>query len=395
MLPFELGFNLALCALDLAVLAWIRARLQARLQPELGTMARAAGAAVLLPILSWGLLALVLALVFALGVRFMLAFFLARLLAWGLFCHGPLCWAGLAWLLGTRGESSAADGEPRVARAPRAALGAGLVALILAGVGVQAFLIEPHWLEVRRVALTSPRLTRPLKLVILADLQTDQIGPYERQVLARIAAEEPDLLLLAGDYLQCWDLESYEREATALRAALAAAGIAPRLGTFAVGGDCESLGWQVLFAGTGVEPLIGVATIGSELRLQGLTLAQSAREAPPLPASERFTIVLGHRPDFALLPTSGDLLLAGHTHGGQVRLPFVGPLVTLSRVPRAWAGGEPTALPGGATLIVSRGVGMVERAARRHGARDGAAAALPLPPRAARGRGHAQRRGDP
>ncbi|HEX6202615.1 MAG TPA: hypothetical protein VF100_06400, partial [Thermoanaerobaculia bacterium] len=51
------------------------------------------------------------------------------------------------------------------------------------------------------------------------------------------------------------------------------------------------------------------------------------------------------------------LLLAGHTHGGQVRLPGVGPLVTASRVPRSWAAGR-TALADDRTLIVSRGIGM-------------------------------------
>ena len=52
-----------------------------------------------------------------------------------------------------------------------------------------------------------------------------------------------------------------------------------------------------------------------------------------------------------------DLLVTGHTHGGQVRLPLIGPLMTLSRIPRAWAAGL-TELPGGGKLLVSRGLGM-------------------------------------
>jgi len=52
-----------------------------------------------------------------------------------------------------------------------------------------------------------------------------------------------------------------------------------------------------------------------------------------------------------------DLMVAGHTHGGQVQLPLIGPLITLSAVPRAWASGV-TELEPGRTLVVSRGVGM-------------------------------------
>jgi len=72
---------------------------------------------------------------------------------------------------------------------------------------------------------------------------------------------------------------------------------------------------------------------------------------------DRFHVVLGHSPNFALGRIEADLLVAGHTHGGQVRVPLVGPLVTLSKVPRRWAAGL-TDLPGGGRLLVSRGVGM-------------------------------------
>ncbi len=78
----------------------------------------------------------------------------------------------------------------------------------------------------------------------------------------------------------------------------------------------------------------------------------------------RLHVVLGHSPDYALGRIEADLLVAGHTHGGQVQLPLVGPLVTLSEVPRRWAAGL-TELPGGARLLVSRGIGMEGGAAPR------------------------------
>ena len=59
-----------------------------------------------------------------------------------------------------------------------------------------------------------------------------------------------------------------------------------------------------------------------------------------------------------------DLTIAGHTHGGQVRIPFFGPPITLSRVPRRVAGGGLHELQGNA-IYVSRGVGCERASAPR------------------------------
>jgi len=349
-IPYELGFNLLVLALDGAALALT------------GRSPRLAAPAILL----WCLGVFLGVLAFGGQVAFMRAFFAARLASYAIFLHGPLCWIGLAWVLRRQGRAGGSEGGEEGSKpspwAPRAALALGL---LLACVGVDAFLIEPTALQIRRVQVPSARVQEPLRIVVLADLQTDAIGPYEREVLARIAAEEPDLLLLAGDYLQCWSHEDHERETLALQDALRASGIRPRLGAFAVGGDCESRGWEATFAGTRIQPLQGVAHVDSRIRIQGLSLGESFRGAPALPPTQQLRIVLGHRPDFALAPAEADLLLAGHTHGGQVQLPLIGPLVTLSGVERSWAAGEPTLLPSGATLIVSRGVGMERATAPR------------------------------
>ncbi len=72
-------------------------------------------------------------------------------------------------------------------------------------------------------------------------------------------------------------------------------------------------------------------------------------------------ILLAHRPDAGLELRRGtrvDLTVAGHTHGGQVAPPLLGPLVVASAVPRHVGAGGLHDLGGGRRIYVSRGIGM-------------------------------------
>ncbi len=266
------------------------------------------------------------------------------LAAWGLFVHAVLLLLASALLL---------------ARSHRAlAAGCAALGLLGAAVGIDAFFIEPHWLEVTHYRIASPRIARPVRIVVLADLQTDELGAYERDVLRRVLEEKPDLILLAGDYLQV-DGPQRRELAETLKALLEELDFSAPLGVFAVRGNVDGdLG--PLFRGTEVDGVESTRSLDlGPLKLTCLAFEDSTRTSLAIdrPDAEGFHLVLGHSPNFALGRIDADLLVAGHTHGGQVRLPGIGPLLTLSRVPRRWAAGL-TELPGGARLLVSRGVGM-------------------------------------
>src|SRR5258706_4049373 len=110
-----------------------------------------------------------------------------RLLCYAVFVHG----FATACVVGVR------------ARSRRTVSGATFaVAAALGIIGVDAFWIEPQGLAISRVHLTSPRLRRPLNIVVLADIQTDRVGDYERAALSAAVREKPDILLFAGDYVQ-------------------------------------------------------------------------------------------------------------------------------------------------------------------------------------------------
>lgn len=267
-----------------------------------------------------------------------------RLLAWGVFLHGPSFCVAAAWLV-RRGHR-------------RLAWAAAATAAALLAIAADAFLVEPYWLEVSHHAIPTPKLERPLRVVVIADLQTDGVGTHEVSVLARARALEPDLVLFAGDYIHHHDAGRGRLEAERLRRALADSALAAPLGMFAVRGNVDPGDWTEIFRGLPVTVIESTARRELPgLTLTGLGLEDSFATTARVAGSERFHIVFGHAPNFARGQVDADLLVAGHTHGGQVRLPGIGPLITLSEVPRGWAAGRTEIAPG-RTLVVSRGVGM-------------------------------------
>jgi predicted MPP superfamily phosphohydrolase len=284
------------------------------------------------------------------------AFATMRLISWSAFVHLPVLLAGSAVL----------------ARAswPRLSAAAGAVALAIVAIGVDAFFVEPRMLYVKHVTVESARVGEPLRIVVLADIQTDWVGDYERDALATAMAEEPDLVVLPGDYVQKETPEEYAEQAALFRQMILDSGIADApLGAWAVQGNVEWPGvWQeALYEGTGVHAVaedasvdLGAVTLTSLSFRSGFDTGLRVER----PEGDDLHLVLSHGPDFALGDIDADVMIAGHTHGGQVQLPGIGPLITYSKVPRAWAD-DTTVFPDGRTLVVSRGVGMERRWAPR------------------------------
>lgn len=279
-----------------------------------------------------------------LGLFGNLLFLPMQLAAWLGFLLWPTLLLGSAWLLRSP--------HPRPA-ALLAGLGAAL--WITAGWSMG---VEPRWLEITHHSVTTTKLQQPLRIALVADLQTDHWGRFERRIFERILDEQPDLVLFAGDYLQPDDLPAWYALLPELQAALEPVCQQASLGCVAVRGDVDPDPWARIFELLRAEVVASSRTLfPGPIAVTALTPEDARSEAPPVPAVDAFHIVMGHAPDFATAEQPADLLLAGHIHGGQVRLPGYGPLLTLSRVPRAWATGL-TALPDGGTLVVSRGLGM-------------------------------------
>ncbi len=267
-----------------------------------------------------------------------------QLLAWLLFLIWPALLAATAATL--RREHCVTA---------RTAGAASLGILLVAGWSMG---VEPFLLEVTQHRIHDDALEHPVRIVLVADLQADRMGRYEQRVLARIQREKGDLLLFAGDYLQPDDMEAFEALEPELVQGLEPICAQAPLGCWAVRGDVDPDEWIRLFAIPNARAITHSETVDlGPLHLTALAPRDARASDPPVPALDGFHVVMGHAPDFALGAPSADLLLAGHVHGGQVRLPGWGPLLTLSRIPRDWATGR-TELPKGGTLVVSRGLGM-------------------------------------
>jgi predicted MPP superfamily phosphohydrolase len=281
-----------------------------------------------------------------------------QLLAWVAFVHYPLFLIGVAAVYSHR------------ERTLSYVCIAFVVGLLL--IGLDAFLIEPRWLEVSHVTIPTHKLKTPIRVAVIAGLQTDAPGRYEAHAFDLVAAEQPDLILFAGDYLHISESAAYASAKDDLDALMRRSDLKAPLGIYAVKGNVDWANWPELFAGLPVTTFETTSSLDlGPVVLTGLTLADSSNVALSVAPQPKFHIVLGHVPNFSLGQVDADLLIAGHTHGGQVQLPLLGPIFTLSSVPGSWASGM--------TSIACPGENPGRLARYRHGARQRAQNAVPVP----------------
>lgn len=242
---------------------------------------------------------------------------------------------------------------------------------------------------VRRYEIDSPKIDTAIRIALITDLHSCRYGKNQTKLLDAIYAQSPDIVLLGGDIFDDV-IEDVNTE-------LFLAGISERYPCYYVTGNHEYWSGQakfsakidilnkyniVILAGTsevievngesinlcGVnDPDAYMVEIDSEADQQAYMDAQSQKEVTftqqldnvsSVSENGNFTLLLSHRPEFFELYTdySFDLVLSGHAHGGQWRVPLVlnGLYSPDQGVFPEYAGGQYE--QDGTTMIVSRGL---------------------------------------
>jgi uncharacterized protein len=255
-----------------------------------------------------------------------------------------------------------------------AALGAvGLLNLALTALAAYATWVEPFRISLTEQVYHAPGSSggTPVRVLHLSDIHFEHASLREKQLLNLIKAHPADLLLLTGDYMNLssvYDPEAQQgvRDLLAQMAPLFPAGAYAVTGSPVV--DREAI-VPAVFAGLPIRWLddegmlvrvgphslwlVGVrCTYQLERDLHALE-AQLITAPPAIPR-----LLLYHTPDLMpLVRGLGlDLYLCGHTHGGQIRLPFHGAVATSSRWGKRYEQGR--YVEGGTLMYVSRGLGL-------------------------------------
>lgn len=242
-----------------------------------------------------------------------------------------------------------------------ALLGSGLLA---AGTGASVLSVYRFHIEFIEAPLAG--LRDPLHVAFLSDLH---YGPFigSGSVAAWVDATlelEPDLIVLGGDLVD----NRLRRTPAALVGELAR--LRAPLGVYTVWGNHDhtrfghGIGdFAADLAAIGVKLLRNSGElVRDDLSLMGI---DDLREGSPDLAAALATrkanaasLLVSHNPDvLPMVPLDVGLTLAGHTHGGQVRLPLIGPLATSSHYGRRFVAGW---VNGPARGYVSRGLGVAQ-----------------------------------
>ncbi len=242
-----------------------------------------------------------------------------------------------------------------------------MVQLVLLGCMVYGSIIEPFRVDLREESVELGH-GGEIRVLVLSDLHIDRAGKRESRVLELARVFGPDLVLWPGDLTNLsyvHDRVTAEQCREVVRELCRLAPVYVSRGT----PEVDDRAWvksilnntpAVLLDNSGMAARVrghelffmGIPCEG-KLRRRGESLARLMQGADGSPS-----VLLHHSPDMVdeAAEAGVSLYVAGHTHGGQIRLPFFGPMYTASRYGRKYFHGKYKL--GDTHMVVSSGIGM-------------------------------------
>jgi len=209
-----------------------------------------------------------------------------------------------------------------------------LIGIITAvGAVFYAFFVEPHKVTTENVSISDTEIKKDLTIAVFADthftFDTYTMEDFNKAVAA-IKATDPDIIVFLGDLYDNYDKyhDNESQVISALSSLHASIGKYAVFGNHDYGGGAEnhyasimeSGGFRVLKNSSVSLSSYNVNLVGIDDCLIGYGQPSVANNSP----SSAYNIVICHEPDVVdkLSASPVDLMISGHTHGGQVELPF-------------------------------------------------------------------------
>lgn len=243
--------------------------------------------------------------------------------------------------------------------APKKAMIVHVIAILgILGV-LYAYFIEPYWPQVKHIEIRTAKLKESgLTVVQISDLHCEKKIRNERKLPGIVNSLHPDIILFTGDGInEPAGVPVFRKTMSEMKAGL---------GKFAVCGNYDSWYWKNtdLLGGTGFIEL-NKQVVALKKGMENVTVSGIRSEngfadlgfSGGIPQNA-YNIFMFHYPGMnkKLADKGVDLFLSGHTHGGQVALPFYGAMVTLSQYGKRFEAGRYDI--NGKVLYVNRGIGM-------------------------------------
>lgn len=233
--------------------------------------------------------------------------------------------------------------------------------LVLAG-----FYYEPSMIKLTRLEVFKEGLEKPFKFIHLSDLHLEKFGVREKKILQLVKQLRPQFIVFTGDFLNL----SYLNDQKAIDDVIIFFNQINQVSPvyFVTGSPAVDIESTVDIIEKGVQAnhlknkSIQIGT-PSSVNLIGLDCTHQPhldiRNLENLPVKNMLNILLYHSPDLIYELTKEydiDIMLSGHTHGGQVRLPFFGAIFTGSLYGRKLQKG--LCKYENILLYISRGIGL-------------------------------------